>query len=351
MKYLKNRLLLCFFLIVSLSKASVVDTIKTRVLNDLIFNANQIQEKDVIPFINSMLLNGSWNDINYKSSAVADDWEPSFHLDRLKNMCYVYMKNGQNLYLNKGLLTKIDSGLTYWFKVNPSSPNWWHNDIGKQMRFNIIGLLMEKHLRKELLTKIVNTLSAVPKMTGANLTDISTSVIYRGLIEGDLNRIKSGLNAISSEIKLSSGEGFKIDNSFHQHGAFLYNGGYGLVFLNTCSFWAEKTATTTLAFTQPKIAILTDMLLKGNCWMIRGNVMDYSTEGRGFTRTYSGQGKECMLYLRRMANANISKKNELTAAADRIQKGERQDISGNQILVLTTVHHFTHPLKCAQNGL
>ena len=77
MKYIRKKLLFCMLLIASLSKALVVDTIENRVMEDLISNANLFQV-DVTPFINSIQLNGSWNDINYKSSAVAEYLEPPY---------------------------------------------------------------------------------------------------------------------------------------------------------------------------------------------------------------------------------------------------------------------------------
>jgi chondroitin AC lyase len=277
-----------------------------------------------------MQTNGSWTDIDYKSTAVAI-WPPLDHLERIRNMSYVYLQSGQSLYLNAGLLTKIDSALTYWYKVKPTSTNWWQGTIGKQMHLNVIGILMKDYLRKTLLTQIINDLSAAPSMTGANLTDISTSVIYRGLIEGDLARVNSGLTAISNEIKISSGDGLKIDNSFHQHGAFLYNGGYGLVFLKSTTYWAEKTAKTTLAFAQPKVTLLSNMLLKGNRWMTRGITQDYGADGRGISReSASGTAQECITYATRMANVDVVNNKALVTMADRIQKGERQDVIGSR---------------------
>jgi chondroitin AC lyase len=337
---MKKLMIFMYGLIALNIHATDLDTLKQRVINDLMVTVNSTQVSNVTPFITSMTTNGSWSDINYTSTAQTN-WPPQTHLDRVKSMVCVYLKKGQSLYLSSSLSAKIDSCLTYWYSKNPTSTNWWYNDIGKQSALNVIGLLMKDHLRKDLLAKVINDLSAQPSMTAANLTDIATSVIYRGLIEGNLTRVNSGLTAISNEIKITTGEGLQIDWSFHQHGPLLYNGGYGFVFLSSATYWCEKVTGTTFAFLPSKITLLSNMLLFGNRWMTRGTTQDYAADGRGISRPNSSSSAACITYANRLAKADPSNSKELLLMVDKIQSKKSQNIMGNKHFWKSdfSVHH------------
>jgi len=312
-------------------QANDIDTLKSRVIDEIMVTANNINISSVEQYIFSINPDGSFSDIDYTSTSQTN-WQPVQHLIRMKNMCYVYLVADQSWYLNDTLLAKIELGMNYWYTVNPVSTNWWYNEIGKQKQLNIIGLLMMDYIGAGLLELIVNDLSDQPSMTGANLTDIATSVIYRGLIEASFDRVNNGLSAIIDEIVITTGEGLQTDFSFHQHGSLLYNRGYGYEFLKSTTYWCEKTVGTSFAYPQEKTDILSNMLLEGNRWMTRGKTMNYGTDGRGISRKINSDGNAlaCITYLNRMANVDTIRQAALLASANNISNGSRQDIIGNK---------------------
>ncbi len=345
---------ICMFTM-SMLHANDIDTLKNRVISDLMITANNTNISVVEQYINSIKSDGSFSDINYLSTAQTN-WEPIIHLNRMRDMTYVYLVEGQSWFQNDTLLGKIESGMNYWYSVNSVSTNWWFNDIGKQKQLNIIGLLMEYHIAPSLLDLIVNDLSTQPSMTGANRTDISTSVIYRGMIEDSLNRINSGLSGIINEIIITTEEGIQPDFSFHQHGPFIYNRGYGYVFLSSTTYWCEKTVGTIFAYPWEKVELLSAMLLDGNRWMTHGKTMDYGTDGRGITRKVNSDGNAlgCVTYLNHMANVDIKRERELLESAASISNGVSQNIIGNKYFWESdfSTHHrpdfYTSVHMCSQ---
>jgi len=121
-------------------------------------------------------------------------------------------------------------------------------------------------------------------MTGANLVDVANITVIRGVIEKSPDVIAKAINRISGEIYISTEEGIQPDFSFHQHGAILYNHGYGAVFMDNCSELATVVSGTKLEFAPEKIMLLSSLILDGTRWMIRGATKDYGATGRGITR-------------------------------------------------------------------
>ena len=91
------------------------------------------------------------------------------------------------------------------------------------------------------------------------------------------------------EIKIASpaDEGIQQDDSFHQHGAQLYNGGYGLAYADDAGRFISFAWGTRFQIPPDRMATFSSYLLGGEQWMIRGDVFDYSAVGREITR----QGK------------------------------------------------------------
>jgi chondroitin AC lyase len=74
------------------------------------------------------------------------------------------------------------------------------------------------------------------------------------------------------------------DYSFHQHGVQLYNGGYGLDFSNDVGRFISYSWGTRFQIPEDRMKIFSAYLLEGEQWMIRGNIFDYSADGREITR-------------------------------------------------------------------
>ncbi|MDF2441096.1 MAG: chondroitin lyase, partial [Abditibacteriota bacterium] len=93
--------------------------------------------------------------------------------------------------------------------------------------------------------------------------------------------------AIWSEIHIAgpNGEGIQVDWSFHQHGAVLYNGGYGAAFTSDCAQFIAYARGTRFAVADERLRLFENFLLDGQQWMVRGIFYDYSVIGRQIVRS------------------------------------------------------------------
>jgi chondroitin AC lyase len=79
-------------------------------------------------------------------------------------------------------------------------------------------------------------------------------------------------------------EGIQADDSFHQHGVQLYNGGYGLSYVNDVGRFIAFAWGTRFQIPSDRMAIFSSYVLDGEQWMVRGDIIDYSVVGREITR-------------------------------------------------------------------
>ncbi|MCK5369890.1 MAG: hypothetical protein KAQ62_15120, partial [Cyclobacteriaceae bacterium] len=192
---------------------------------------------------------------------------------------------------------------------------------------------------------MTDDLIPAPYKTGSNRVLLSMSVFYRGVLENNLNRMREGIEGVTGEIKVSSEEGIQYDNSFHQHGAFLYNGNYGHDFLRECSWLGAMLAGTSFAFPNDKVEILRNYYLEGTRWMIRGGLVDHNVRGRTVGRTdgfiqYGNRVIPQMDYLMRL---DPEYKEYYRISQDNLKNYTPQDISGNRHFWRSdySVHHRT----------
>lgn len=238
-------------------------------------------------YLKQMTANGSWSDVDYADQD--NEWNPLLALNRILVMTYAFSHPNDPLYQNTELLDGIVQALRYWYTVNPHCRNWYKNDIAKQFYFNVIGLLLQEAIDEDLLTKITNDLTTEPIMTGSNRTLRSISVIYRGVIEKDADRIRRGVAGVLEQVQITTKEGVQPDYSFHQHGPFIYNGSYGHHFLRETIWLASVVAGTDFALADDQIEILRNYFMEGTRWMLRNGLFDYNVRGRQVGRS-SGFG-------------------------------------------------------------
>ncbi len=237
----------------------------------------------------SLLPNGSWPDIDYESTD-SSVWPTSDHLRRT-----LVMAKSARLYRNKhrpntALEAKVLLALKSWTDHDYRNPNWWWNEIGAPELTGEIATQMYSELSPAEISKIVFIMKRsdwrrVP-WTGANLTWGVTNEIVRGCIENDPGAVAEGYERMYQEIKVvgPSAEGIQQDDSFHQHGVQLYSGGYGLNYANDVGRFLSFAWGTHYQIPPDRMAIFSSYLLDGEQWLIRGDVIDYSTIGREITR-------------------------------------------------------------------
>ncbi len=305
-------------------------------------------------YLSNLQANGSWSDVDYTDRD--NEWNPLLALDRILVMTYAYRNSADNLYHQKNLLNGIESALRYWYQVNPICKNWYKNDIAKQFYFNVIALLLQNTIDNTLLDKMIADLTAAPSMTGSNRTLVSVSVLYRGVLEKNAERIASGVAGVMQQVQITPQEGIQADYSFHQHGPFLYNGSYGSNFLRETIWLASIVQGTSFAFTEAHMRILRDYYLEGTRWMIRNGTLDYNVRGRQVGRS-SGFEPDAATIVPQLDNFIISDpayRKQYQVSRERILHKAPQDIKGNRHFWRSdyTAHHrnayFTSLKMCSQ---
>ena len=305
-------------------------------------------------YLNSLQTDGSWPDVDYADQD--NEWNPLVALDRILMMTYAYQNTTDPLHQDARLLSGIVNALQYWYQVNPTCKNWYKNDIAKQFYFNVIALLLQGIIENDLLGKMITDLTETPTMTGSNRTLVSVSVLYRGVLEKNAERIARGVAGVMQQVQITSEEGIQCDYSFHQHGPFLYNGSYGSNFLRETIWLASIVQGTQFAFTHEHLKVLRDYYLKGTRWMIRCGVLDYNVRGRQVGRStgFDLDALTIVPQLDHFITADPAYIDQYHASRQHILNQEPQAISGNRYFWRSdyTAHHrsayFTSLKMCSQ---
>lgn len=234
---------------------------------------------------------GSWPDIDYRDQSRAI-WKPSVHLDRLVVMATAYRSPKSKLRASPGLLAGIQSSLSAWFRLGLRADNWWFNTIGNPQHLMRVLVLMDGDLGPDLRASILAALpdpDQVPASvaTGENLVWHASEQLVRGVMGGNPGDIGRASAFLQRDLRISQSEGIQADYSFHQHGAQLYSGGYGLGFVQDTSYYAQLLSGTAWAFSQASLDTLAACILDGTARMARGGRLDPAVRGREPSRPRS----------------------------------------------------------------
>jgi chondroitin AC lyase len=223
---------------------------------------------------------GSWGDIDYADQA-RSDWRAKEHLDRL-----LLMSRAHRIAPDEKRLDAIRRALDFWLDRDFHNPNWWHDQIGTPQLLSTTGVFLHDELSPRQREKIGQILrrSTWEKWVGQNLVWGVTNQVKRALVEDDAEAMTQAYQRLYQELRIATAEGIQRDYSFHQHGAQLYNGGYGLNFATDVTRYAALAWGTRWQIPRDRMDLLLAYLLDGQQWMMRGGRIDYSTVGREITR-------------------------------------------------------------------
>jgi len=245
-------------------------------------------------WLSSLQADGHWVDVAYQDPLMAR-WHPIEHLGRLGEMANAYANPSSPAYHSAAMLEGAERGLRYWYRMHHLSNNWWSNTIGQPLALSRVLVPLEDVLPPELLRTGLSYFYCPTEVdprrtTGQNLVWYSQQQLTRGALTRSAEDIAAASESMQREIRITTGEGIQPDFSFHQHGPQLYNGGYGQGFIVDTSRYATLLAGTRFAFSPDKLSLVADYLLQGTRYMIRGKLLDYSTNGRALTRKNAGEG-------------------------------------------------------------
>ena len=290
-------------------------------------------------FADSMQPDGSWQNIDYTDRS-APGLKAMPHLDHLVLMARAYRTPGNPAFGDKAWSDKIHRAMNFWFAANPTTKHDWYNVIGVPLEWMKIAVLMEDELNpaeRDSITKILRRadengqlIYAKQPATGQNLTWIATAQIVAAALDGDADKARSYADQAMREIAVTTDEGIQADGSFHQHGPQLYAGGYGATFARDNAELFSMLGGTRLAPKAQQIEILSDLVLDGQRWMVRGDAWDYNVIGREIARRDKGtQALETAAEY--LATLDTPRKSEFVALAAQLDKGEpKTSVSGNR---------------------
>jgi len=300
---------------------------------------------DVFGYLKTQSRDGSWPTIDY-GDTLSYPWKPMSHLNWLSEMAIAYHTPSHPAYHSPLVLQGIERGLAFWYERKPRAYNSWFEVLGKPLALGRILFIMRKELDPALVKAGAGYLYDIdtcpgpngkpyPASTwrGANLVWLAAETIYRGVIKQDNADVQQGVDYLTREVEIGTAvEGIQPDFSFHQHNHQLYNGGYGLgYFADECK-WVERLEQTRFAFTKDKIDILTNLLLDGNRWMVRGNHFDFNVQGREATRMgNSTKARSLLAACGILARTNPARSKEIEEMQKSIRgEGPPSSITGNK---------------------
>lgn len=283
-------------------------------------------------YMNMMKDDGYFSDINYKDKTYVN-WQPQKHLERLKPMVISYIRKDSKLYKNNDLYNKIVKGLDYWNRVQPSSNNWWHDQIGEPKLLCALLIMMRsgdksipKTIEQNLLSYIEKTGGDPRKQTGANKTDIALHWLYRGCLNENESTIKTATSEAFYPLKYTTQEGIQYDNTYFQHGSQLYIGGYAPVLLNGVSEVALYTAGTEYFMSAEQLNIMYKFVSETLLKSIRNNKIFYNVIGRSVSRA-NGLNANMSTLVTRMKQTDSSNSAGYAKLLNLIKSGDYSSIS------------------------
>ena len=271
----------------SLEVVNITQRLKT------LLSKNLHGRNSILDLMNSLNKEGGWDKIDYKNTDVLS-WAPGQHLGFVFNMAQAFANKESDFYQNKRLEEAIHQSLGYWLDHNFTSRNWWFNDIGVPNNLsNILVLMGEKITDAELLKALNLMRGSYLHQEGQNLVWRAGIQLKIGLVtfgRGHINllgsaedRIKNSAGIMEKEIVVTPDEGIQPDWSFHQHGNQLQFGNYGLTFAQSQVEWAWVLNESSLRYSDEKLAILRNYILRGLGLVVWKEMMDLSGCGRSLS--------------------------------------------------------------------
>lgn len=99
-------------------------------------NIDEINQKAMKAF-EEIQSDGSFAAIDYQSHEQTN-WKPDGHLVNLKNLCISYVNPNGKFYKNHEAYTKIINGMNFWQSANPTSTNWYMQEISSPQKLGCI---------------------------------------------------------------------------------------------------------------------------------------------------------------------------------------------------------------------
>ena len=270
------------------TKASDPATMILTRYRSMLVEGEVMDAKEVREHMASISKEGTWADVNYKGTD-RNDWEPFYHIFRLGYIAKAYAKPGHALHGDKALLKTILLAIDHWLEKGYKCPNSWYNTNAAPGHFGNIAVYINDDLTGDRRKAVVEIVAIHLKLgrrswpTGAALMEVAQTAIVKAALTGDTALLTEASKRVAGEIKVSAGEGIKDDWSFHQHGACTQLS-YGTVYLHGVSQIGYLLQGTPYEIPKEKRAIVSQYILNGVQWMVRGLYIAPSVTDRQVSR-------------------------------------------------------------------
>ncbi|MFC9243853.1 polysaccharide lyase 8 family protein [Streptomyces sp. NPDC057136] len=237
-------------------------------------------------------------DLDAESYAFSSRMNDTYN--RLNVMAQAFCQAGTGLTGDTVLLNAITAGLDHvhaevYNENTTRYGNWWNWQIGSAQALMDTCVLLHDHLsadRKAAFCRAVDHFvpdSAVAQYTGtstgANRVDLCRSIILRGIVGENPDKIALAARALAPVFPyVASGDGFYSDGSFIQHRNVPYIGGYGAVLHDGVGRLLALLRGSAWQLNDPNTQLFLDTVEKAVApFIYNGLIMDNVTS-RGISR-------------------------------------------------------------------
>ena len=257
---------------------------------------------------------GSFEGVEY-FDPTTNIWSASQHLKYLLTMCTAAYSEGNPLYGDADLKSKIATSLNYWVTSGRvDCNNWWHKQIGiptvvvdilligpEEMTPAVTAKLNEEALEGSIFKEtITDRITERPvSSSGANLTDKLVTSFKIAAATRNQEEMYRVMSLMDNELRVffkerkdefgEDAEGIKADYSFHQHVDQVQFGGYGEIFAKDIYIILDACRDTKYKVSDRAMNEYSNYILDGLQWAYRGEYQDFTVVGRSFSRQDKGK--------------------------------------------------------------
>lgn len=245
-----------------------MEIIRERIIVELL--ESKVNTEQATTLMESIKDDGSWPKINY-TDVSRIGYEHVRHVSNIWTLALAYRKPGSSFHARADLLKVIKSAVDFWTKNDFIAENWHTNEIGNPMSLTRILLLMEDALTEKQITDLTRlaqraNLDAWGARPGGDLIKIAGIMAEMALYQRNVPAFKTALEAMSAQIKITSGLGIKPDLGFHHRtdrvtSILAYGTGYAATFAD----WAVRLSGTSFSIPPEPLKLLIDYYLDGIC--------------------------------------------------------------------------------------
>lgn len=271
MKYLNNFLMFLVLMMISLiglSAESDLEILRKRIIAELL--DQKVDHVKVTDLISTIRDDGTWPNINYVDVSRIG-YEQVRHLSNIQVLCSAYKIAASPVNGDKHLLEIIHRSLKYWVDNDFIAANWHSNEISNPQTLTDILLLMDGDLEETLKAKVVllagrANLDAWGARPGGDLIKIAGIMAELALFNRDEAALKTAIDAMTRQVKITNGLGIKADLGFHHRvdrvTSILT---YGTNYATTFTDWAFLFSGTHYSFPPEATKLLVDYYIDGIC--------------------------------------------------------------------------------------